>query len=345
MRAETARAITALPVWSGTKQRNWLLVGLIGSLALHALLCLVFYRTRFQPAEVLDLDKRPSPTFKMKSVDLEPQPLEKAAANQTNPAGKPNPDKTDVQLPEEQKSFDKLLEEVHASAAMPDDTRDVLPDKPKVEPTNPNTLINDIERTTAQMLATSPNTAREQSLLTDAGESGRPQPAMDGTEIAASTTIKRPNNFNSIPGDSAGPRTNRVPGFSDLKSLLSQKGPLVSGTKLLMPDNQLFAYDSAELRPSELLAKLGTLIRRNPRATFTIEGYTDAYGSDYYNFDLSQRRAESVKQYLVQVIGINSAQIETRGYGKAKLLTSPYASIEEQQINRRVVIVVNTNER
>ena len=341
MRAETARAITALPVWSGTKQRNWLLVGLIGSLTLHALLCLVFYRTRFQPAEVLDLDQHPSPTFKMKSVDLEPQPLEKAAADQTDPAGKLNPDKTDVQLPVEQKSFDKLLEEVHASAAVPDDTRDVLPDKPKVESTNPNTLINDIEQTTAQMLATSPNAAREQSLLTDAGESGRQQPAMNGTEIAASTTIKRPNNFNSIPGDSAGPRTNRVPGFSDLKSLLSQKGPLGSGTKLLMPDNQLFAYDSAELRPSELLAKLGTLIRRNPRATFTIEGYTDAYGSDYYNLDLSQRRAESVKQYLVQVIGINSAQIETRGYGKAKLLTSPDASIEEQQINRRVVIVVH----
>jgi outer membrane protein OmpA-like peptidoglycan-associated protein len=345
MKAETARAITALPVWSGTKQRNWLLVGLIGSLALHALLCLFFYRTRFQPAEVLDLDKQPSPSFKVKSVDLEPPPLEKATADQTNPAGKPNPDKTDVQLPQEQKSFDKLLEEVHASAAMPDDTRDVLPDKPKVEPTNPNTLINDIERTTAQMLATSPNAAREQSLLTNAGESGRPQPAMNGTEIAASTTIKRPNNFNGIPGDSAGPRTNRVPGLSGLVSLLSQKGPLVSGTKLLMPDNQLFAYDSAELRPSELLAKLGTLIRRNPRATFTIEGYTDAYGSDYYNLDLSQRRAESVKQYLVQVIGINSGQIETRGYGKAKLLTSPYASIEEQQINRRVVIVVNTNER
>jgi OOP family OmpA-OmpF porin len=112
-----------------------------------------------------------------------------------------------------------------------------------------------------------------------------------------------------------------------------------------MPDKQLFADDSAEQRPSELLAKLGTLIRRNPRATFTIEGYTDAYGPDYYNLDLSQRRAESVKQYLVQVIGINSAQIETRGYGKAKLLTSPDASIEEQQINRRVVIVVNTNER
>ena len=45
---------------------------------------------------------------------------------------------------------------------------------------------------------------------------GRPQPAMTGTELATSTTIKRPNNFNGIPGDSAGPRTDRAPGFSDL---------------------------------------------------------------------------------------------------------------------------------
>ena len=46
-----------------------------------------------------------------------------------------------------------LLQEVHASAAMPDDTRDVLPDKPKVEQTDVNSVINEIERTTAQTLA------------------------------------------------------------------------------------------------------------------------------------------------------------------------------------------------
>jgi outer membrane protein OmpA-like peptidoglycan-associated protein len=48
-----------------------------------------------------------------------------------------------------------------------------------------------------------------------------------------------------------------------------------------------------------------------------------------------------VKLYLVHVLGINPAQIETRGYGKANLLTSPDASIEEQEINRRVVVVVH----
>src|SRR5439155_4350001 len=129
-------------------------------------------------------------------------------------------------------------------------------------------------------------------------------------ELATSTTIKRPNSFNALAGDSAGPRTDRAPGFSDLESLLSQKGPLGAGTKFKMPNNQLFQYDSAELQASAVaeLQKVAMLIQRNPHATFTLEGYTDSYGSQEYNLDLSQRRAESVKRYLVEVLGINSAQ-------------------------------------
>ena len=343
MNAVTARTAAPLPVWSGrSKQRNWLFVGLLLSLALHGLLCFVFYRTGFQPTAPLGMEKRQQPTFKVKSIDLEPQPLDQAVGNIAE-AAKPNPDQTDVQLPDDQKSFDALLQEVHATAAMPDDTSDVLPDKPQVEQTNLNSVINEIERTTAQSLEKTPDAKREQALLNDVADSGRPQPAMTGTELATSTTIQRPSNFNGIPGDSAGPRTDRAPGFSDLESLLSQKGPLGAGTKFKMPNNQLFEYDSAALRADavEQLQKVATLIKRNPHATFTLEGYTDSYGSDEYNLDLSWRRAESVKAYLVQALGINPAQIETRGYGKANLLTSPNASIPEQEINRRVVVVVH----
>jgi len=139
--------------------------------------------------------------------------------------------------------------------------------------------------------------------------------------------------------------------------LLSQKGPLGSGTKLRMPDDQLFNYDSADLQPSSIsqLQKLGTLIKRNPKATFTVEGYTDSLGSPDYNLELSQRRADSVKQYLVDVMGINPAQIETKGYGASKFLIAPRSvlvnspeeqvEIERQRPNRRVVIVVHTDAR
>ncbi|HEX3817729.1 MAG TPA: OmpA family protein [Chthoniobacterales bacterium] len=342
--ATLGTAAEPLPVWSGrSKQRNWLLVGLFASLALHALLCFFFYRVDFQPAAPLGLQKPSPPTFKVTSVDLNPKPLEQPAAPDAAEAAKPNPDQTKVQLPADQKSFDKLLQEVHATAALPDDTRNVLPDKPKIEQTNLNSVINQIEKTTAQSLAQNPNAPRQQSLLNNVADSGRPQPALTGTELATSTTIKNPNSFNGLPGDSAGPRTDHAPGFSDLESLLSQKGPLGAGTKFKMPNNQLFAYDSADLQGAavEQLQKVATLIKRNPNATFTLEGYTDSFGSDEYNLDLSKRRAEAVKAYLVNSLGINPAQIETRGYGKANLLTSPDASIDAQEVNRRVVVVVH----
>jgi outer membrane protein OmpA-like peptidoglycan-associated protein len=339
-----------------SKDRNWLLVGLMISLAIHGALCGYFYRTNFMPTKNLLEERVQTAMFKVKNVDT--QPLDKAAStDQTNPAAKPDADKTDVQLPDEKKSFDQLLQDVHASAALPDDTQDVLPDKPQVD-ANANSVMKEIEATTAQTLSKSPNATREQNLMMDSATSGRPQPALTGTELATSTTIKKPNTFtNKLPGDSAGPNTRRAPGFSDLDSLLSQKGPLGSGTQLRMPDDQLFSYDSADLQPSAMsqLQKLGTLIKRNPKATFAVEGYTDSLGSPEYNVELSQRRADSVKQYLVEAVGINPAQISTRGYGASKFLVAPrpvafntpeeQMEIERQRPNRRVVIVVHTDAR
>src|SRR6266849_2667254 len=186
-----------------------------------------------------------------------------------------------------------------------DDMSNVLPDKPKVDQADVTSVMNEIERSAAQTLSTNPNATREQSVLNDSSASGRPQPALSGTELATSTIIKRPNTFTSkLPGDSAGPNKKGAPGFSDLDQLLAQKGPLGSGTKLRMPDDQLFEYDSAALQSSAIsqLQKLGTLIKRNPNATFTVEGYTDSFGGPEYNLELSQRRADSVKQYLVEAM-------------------------------------------
>src|SRR4051794_39918374 len=329
---------------NANKQRSWLLLGLVLSLILHAALCVYFYRASFQPLDRALKQPDQPPLFKVKNVEM--QDLDKAAMDQTSPAAKPEPDKTDVQLPDEKKSFDQLLQDVHATTQMPDDTRDVLPEKPQVDQADVNPVISEIEKSTAQMLANSPSATREQTMFNDAANSGRPQPALTGTELATSTTIKRPNVFNKLPGDSAGPVRGKTPGFSDLDQLLSQKGPLGSGTKLRMPDDQLFEYDSDVLQSSAIgqLQKLGTLIQRNPKATFSVEGYTDSFGTFEYNLDLSQRRADSVKRYLVEAMAINPAQIQTRGFGATKFRSSSNGSIEEQSPNRRVEVVVRTSE-
>src|SRR4029453_1003650 len=124
---------------TGNKEAHWLWLGLIVSLAVHFALCTYFYRTRFASADAVFTQNEQTPTFKVRSV-LDSN-LDKSSADQMNPAAKPNPDNTDAQLPDEKKSFDKLLEEVQASTALPDDMRDVLPDHPRVEQPNVNCLL------------------------------------------------------------------------------------------------------------------------------------------------------------------------------------------------------------
>src|SRR5437870_13874175 len=114
-----------------------------------------------------------TPTFKIKNVDLAQQ-LDKSSMDQTNAAAKPNPDQTQEQLPDEKKSFDKLLQEVQASTAMQDDTRNVLPHQPKVEQPDVNYALKVIEHTTAQSLSKGSNATHEQSSYNETAVAGQP---------------------------------------------------------------------------------------------------------------------------------------------------------------------------
>ena len=71
-------------------------------------------------------------------------------------------------------------------------------------------------------------------------------------------------------------------------------------------------------------------------STFVVAGHTDAAGSDAYNQDLSERRADSIKHYLMQNYDIPAADLVTVGYGKSKLKdpSHPFA-----EVNRRVQVV------
>jgi outer membrane protein OmpA-like peptidoglycan-associated protein len=132
-------------------------------------------------------------------------------------------------------------------------------------------------------------------------------------------------------------------GFSNLDELLSGPAHLSGGTApILMPTDLLFDYDSAFLRPGATasLQKLGRLIERNPQAVFRVEGHTDSFGGDQYNMDLSQRRAETVKDWVVGNMNVDPNRIQTQGFGKTRLIVPADKSVDEQQLNRRVEIVI-----
>jgi len=75
-------------------------------------------------------------------------------------------------------------------------------------------------------------------------------------------------------------------------------------------------------------------------STFIVAGHTDAAGSDAYNQELSERRADSIKRYLVEKSGISSTDLVTVGYGKTQLKdpANPLADV-----NRRVQVVNTEN--
>jgi outer membrane protein OmpA-like peptidoglycan-associated protein len=101
-----------------------------------------------------------------------------------------------------------------------------------------------------------------------------------------------------------------------------------------------FDYNSAEISAKSLPAvqTLGRALT-NPDlkgSTFVVAGHTDAAGTETYNQDLSERRADSIKKYLMDNYHISSADLVTVGYGKSKLKD---ASQPMAEVNRRVQVV------
>ncbi len=134
----------------------------------------------------------------------------------------------------------------------------------------------------------------------------------------------------------------RVKGFSNLDDLLSRGSNVNGGTApILLPTDLLFEYGSDQLAENARLSlmKLGLLIMRNPNSRFIIEGHTDSIGSDDYNINLSQRRANAVVGWLVASLKLSTDRIAAVGLGRTRLIV-PGGSVEEQAINRRVEIKV-----
>jgi outer membrane protein OmpA-like peptidoglycan-associated protein len=103
----------------------------------------------------------------------------------------------------------------------------------------------------------------------------------------------------------------------------------------------LFDTGSYTLKPGarEKLAKISGIVLAHPGLTLQIEGHTDSVGGDDFNQQLSERRADTVRDFLAEQ-GVPASSITAHGFGK----TQPVASNdipEGRQRNRRVELVVN----
>src|SRR4051794_5697342 len=105
----------------------------------------------------------------------------------------------------------------------------------------------------------------------------------------------------------------------------------------------LFDFNKYTLKPEarEKLAKVSGILLAYPNLKLQVEGYTDSIGSDEYNQKLSEQRADSVRDFLVQQ-SVADAAITAQGYGKTHPIADNSTNSGRAQ-NRRVELVVSGN--
>ncbi|MEJ8802508.1 OmpA family protein [Pontibacter sp. H249] len=106
--------------------------------------------------------------------------------------------------------------------------------------------------------------------------------------------------------------------------------------KAIVLENIFYDFDKANIRPDAAieLDKLVQVLNDNPSITIELSSHTDARGSDVYNEDLSQRRAESAVEYIISK-GIDRSRITAKGYGESRPVVRNAKTEEEHQRNRR----------
>jgi outer membrane protein OmpA-like peptidoglycan-associated protein len=310
--------------------QRWIWPALVVSLALHAALLFWLRQVPVVNSEQEVYEKVVPRTFHLERVEIDPEllkPEPEKRATATAPVA--------VKLPDDKVSFEKLMGETKGEPTTPKIDQKILSEKPTTASTTLEQTLVTATTTGAQSALEDPKSL-QQALLNEKPDAGS----------SAVTDLMQPDALTGRAIAKAGASAGRdEPGFSNLDDLLAKTGPLTGElAPILMPTDLLFGYNETQLQPTAMasLQKLGTLIQRNPQANFEIEGHSDSFGPDDYNQKLSEQRAESVKAWLVSSMNIPADRITARGFGKTRLIAPASGSIEEQQINRRVEIVIHT---
>ena len=170
------------------------------------------------------------------------------------------------------------------------------------------------------------------SKLADDLISATPGPAQAGTPAGAQIT------GNGTAG--------KLPGFAELAPGFHAGGSSISHLPdpvlLRLPSDVLFDFDSAVLKPQAdpLLSQAVALVTKHPSAEVQIDGYSDSFGRPDYNQTLSQQRAQAVQAWLQEHVGQTGYTFRSQGHGSADYVVSAQGTIEQQQPNRRVEILI-----
>ncbi|MBP8203131.1 MAG: OmpA family protein [Pseudomonas sp.] len=98
-----------------------------------------------------------------------------------------------------------------------------------------------------------------------------------------------------------------------------------------------FDFDKAQVKPESYgdIKNLADFLTQYPQTTTVVEGHTDSVGSDAYNQTLSERRANAVRDVLVNQYGVGGDRVNAAGYGESRPVADN-TSADGRAVNRRV---------
>ena len=322
--------------------QKWFLLALILSLTFHCGLYYWFKSTdlpNFTPAT----DRLVPRIFKVNHLIIDQKLLEESELNLPPTTVKEAVKKPILQPPTEHPQFETLMKEVHPVPGNLESTKTILNEKPRIDSSTIKT-ISKLQENAAKHLELEMDAFKEQFLN-------------DKPSVSNSPVLNFPENSSKKTLESSGDSAAINAADRRLDQLLNNGGLNPSDAPLQLPGGALFDFDKTDLNPVsvKLLEKVATLVQKNPKVTFEIEGYTDSFGSPEHNLELSTNRAESVKAGILKILNdhniqINPAHIQAKGFGSSHYRVEPKsiitggqsaidAEIIRQQPNRRVEIV------
>ena len=157
-------------------------------------------------------------------------------------------------------------------------------------------------------------------------------------EVNSSASGDGSSSGSSGEAGSGGPVTNAV----TAQPIAGQNPGSAEDFVVNVGDRVLFGLDRFDLSPEArtTVENQVTWLKRFPGVTVTIEGHTDARGTREYNLALGERRANSVRDYMI-ALGVDPNRVKTISYGKERPV-DPSSNEESWSRNRRAVTVVDT---
>jgi outer membrane protein OmpA-like peptidoglycan-associated protein len=317
-------------------QKRWIFGALALALLLHLFLAWALGWYKLAGLEMPFDHSTPTGPFTVKRIEINPDALK---ADQPDPIAKlpvAEPPKNPAQF-----NLDPHLVEKALQAPLPALSSPPVPEPNKViAATDLNQGLPLVESDSAKISA---EISKTQPTAINSGPLTSSKLAQD---LISSATAPVQAGIPSGAPVAGNGTTGTLPGFAELAPGFRTSGPNLSNLPepvlLRLPSDVLFDFDSARLKPEAdpLLTKAIGLITKYPQADIQIDGYSDSFGKADYNLTLSQQRAEAVQAWLRNHIAQDGYKFHSQGHGSSNFAVSVQGSIEQQQPNRRVEILI-----